>query len=225
MKYIPKINKKLYFLFRTNGKLLFLTYCLFVFLITYVTNNFILTDSVYVSYLEQQYSFEKITQITNFIDKWKWMSYVLSPLLYTIKFFVLSICILIGIMLSDLKISFNKVFKIVLVSEIVFLLAIVFKTIYFLFINTSFTIEESQTYYPLSLINYFDSTKLEVWLKYPLQLVNLFELTYILLISSGLSIALRLNYRKSLSIVSLSYLTGLLIWVVFITFLTVNFGA
>lgn len=220
-----KTIRTLILLFQINTIWLLPFYFLYNFLISYITNNYIFTDSIYYNYLGDQLSFDKISEIINFNSKLHWIGYLTGPFIYLLKFFSVSICILTGLMLSDLKIYFSKVFKIVLISEIIFILAITIKTLYFLIYKTNFTMDEFQTYYPLSLINYLDSTKLESWLKYPLQLVNIFELAYILLIASGLSIVLRIKYMKSFKIVSLSYLIGMLILITFITFLFVNTGS
>jgi hypothetical protein len=176
------------------------------------------------NFYTEQFSIEKITEIINIKNKWLFLNYLISPLFYLFKFFSISICILIGLTLSDIKISFNKVFKITLISEFVFIIAVTVRAIYFLFFNIDFTYDEFQSYYPLSLINFFNLSELEIWMKYPLQLANLFELSYILTIAAGLSIELKFKYMKSFQIVFASYISGLILWVVFITFLTVNFG-
>jgi hypothetical protein len=208
-------------IFQTNGLYLFLFYLIFSFLISYITSNLILTDSKYFNYLGEQLSYERVTEFINLKNKWLWLGYIFTPILYLLKFSAVSLCILAGILLSNIKISFYKVFKVVLVSDVIFLFAIVIKTLYFLYTRTNFTITDYMTFYPFSLINLVDTSNLLNWLKYPIQLLNLFEILYILLITTGISIELRIRYREAFKIVSLSYFSGLLIYIVFITFLTV----
>lgn len=208
-------------IFQTNGLYLFLFYMIFSYLISYITSNLILTDSVYFNYLDEQLSYERVKGVINLKNKWLWLGYIFTPILYLLKFSAVSVCILAGILLSNIKITFYKVFKVVLVSDVIFLLAIAIKTLYFLYTKTNFTITDYLTFYPFSLINLIDTTKVLNWLKYPIQLLNLFEILYILLITTGISIELRIKFREAFKIVSLSYFSGLLIYIVFITFLTV----
>jgi hypothetical protein len=176
---------------------------------------------VYFNYLDEQLSYERVKGVINLKNKWLWLGYIFTPILYLLKFSAVSVCILAGILLSNIKITFYKVFKVVLVSDVIFLLAIAIKTLYFLYTKTNFTITDYLTFYPFSLINLIDTTKVLNWLKYPIQLLNLFEILYILLITTGISIELRIKFREAFKIVSLSYFSGLLIYIVFITFLTV----
>ncbi len=49
------------------------------------------------------------------------------------------------------------------------------KIIWFLFIQTNYTIQDLQLFYPFSLLNLVNSGMLEPCLLYPLQVLNLFE--------------------------------------------------
>ena len=84
------------------------------------------------------------------------------------------------------------------------------------------------SFQPLSLMNLFDLERLELFVVYPLSLLNIFELSYFFLLACFIrSILAESNvktiaYGKSLALVTLSYGGGLLLWVAFIMFLTIN---
>jgi hypothetical protein len=68
----------------------------------------------------------------------------------------------------------------------------------------------------------FDVKSLAIWQIYPLQLLNVFEMVYWGLLAYWLKRLLNITLTKSMEMVIASYGTGLLLWVVFVTFLSLN---
>jgi hypothetical protein len=118
--------------------------------------------------------------------------------------------------------KFKDFFRIALLGEFVLVLVGVFKFGYFYFIKTDFTLKDLQQYYPLSYVNFLDVENLEPWLLYPLQTINLFEITYFFVLVYGLHKLLKNKYWKSFEMVTVSYGTGLVIWLGLVMFLTLN---
>ena len=103
-----------------------------------------------------------------------WVSYVLSPVILFIKFSLVSLVLYIGIIFNNLqyKVSLGSVFKIVIASDIVFLLAGLTKFFWFYLFAGNYDLNDLSFFYPLSLINIFKADEIEkIWV-YPLQTVN-----------------------------------------------------
>jgi ABC-type transport system involved in cytochrome bd biosynthesis fused ATPase/permease subunit len=75
---------------------------------------------------------------------------------------------------------------------------------------------------PLSLLNIFDYTTLNKILIYPFQLLNVFEIIYWIALAYGISKLINNNFDKAFKIVLSSYIPALIVWVVFVMFLTIT---
>jgi hypothetical protein len=153
-----------------------------------------------------------------------WISYAFVPLILFIKFSLVSLLLYTGIILCNIqyKVSLGSVFKIVIASEIVFIIAGLFKFLWFYLFAGNYDMNDLGFFYPLSLINFFNPSEVsKIWL-YPLQTINLFHLCYIISISYGLSKVSELDKSDSDKVVLLSYLPGLVIWVALIMFITID---
>lgn len=171
-------------------------------------------SSVVQSYMESQ-------------KRWWWVSYVVTPLLVIFKVLLVSFC-LNFIKIIDIdeaeKIKFSEILFVVLLAEIIFVLAGFYKFINFYLIDTSYTLEYLQTYYPLSLLNMREYISTEKWLVYPLQVANLFEVLYWGVLVWGIRELFdnKISYSRSLGYVFLTYGVGLLFWIGIVCFLIIN---
>ncbi len=158
--------------------------------------------------------------------KWWWVSYVTTPVLIGIKVLLVAFCLnfvkIISEKLEDVK--FRDILTVVLIAEFVFIIAGFYKFFNFYLIDTDYTLETLQTYYPLSLINYKEAISTEKWLAYPLQLANVFELMYWGVLAWGIwQLAdKKISYQRSLGYVALTYGVGLLFWVGVVCFLILS---
>lgn len=204
---------------------LFSFYCFLFFLLLFANNWILFTDDIYYDALSSRLSFERVEEMINLNKKWNWMIYPVAPLFYLLKFFLVSICLFASLFLFRVEVGLKSLFKIVLLAEFIFLLPPLIKLFWFSFINVNYTLDDLQFFSPLSAINLFDRTTLEPWLIYPLSLLNLFELGYIIALAYLMREAIESDFAQSLKLVLVSYGTGLFIWVLFITFLTVSLSA
>ncbi|WP_296344452.1 hypothetical protein [Winogradskyella sp.] len=138
------------------------------------------------------------------------------------KILIIATILDLGCFIFNKKIKFKKIFNIVVKAEFIFLLVIIFKTAWFYFFQTNYTLEDLQYFYPLSAINIVGYEGIDAWWVYPLQVLNLFELAYWLVLGYLLGKALNSNFDKGISIVASSYGVALLIWVVGIMFFTLS---
>lgn len=159
--------------------------------------------------------------------KWWWVSYAAMPLLIGIKVVLVAFC-LNFIKLLELpgleKIKYSDFVFLALIAEFVFIIAGFYKFVNFYWIDTDYTLETLQTYYPVSLVNIREHISMEKWLAYPLQLVNLFELFYWGILAWGIweLSDQKIKPVKSFGLVAATYGIGLLFWTGIVCFLILN---
>ena len=200
-----------------------LTYLLLMF----IMNSFIQTDAKIFDFLSKNYPSDTVQDYMESQKKWWWVSYAVTPLLIGIKVLLVAFC-LNFIKLFDLegleKVKFSELLFIVLMAEFIFIFAGAYKFVNFYWLQTDYTLEDLQTYYPISLINLREHISTEKWLAYPLQLVNLIELFYWGFLAWGITELSdnKVKLGKSFGLVTLTYGVGLLFWVGVVSFLILN---
>lgn len=107
-----------------------------------------------------------------------WLGNALFPFVLFIKLGLTAICLYAGVYFSNIKLGIGVIFRSVVISEPVFLLAVVIKIGGFLVLDFPFSYQDFQQHYPLSLILFFDADSLDPWWIFPLQALNLFEIAY-----------------------------------------------
>jgi hypothetical protein len=188
-------------------------------------SNFLLnTKELSYNLLSEQLIEEDAIKAFKTQQKWSWVSYFILPIIILIRSSFVALCLSIGLFFYDMesKYNFKHLFKIALLGEFIFLLVGFLKLYYFLSIKTNYSLLDLQQYYPLSYINFLDISKIKPWLIYPLQTLNLLEIGYFFVLVYGLHKLLKNKYLKSFEIVAISYGSGLIIWLCFIMFLTLN---
>ncbi|MER0440342.1 hypothetical protein [Emticicia sp. W12TSBA100-4] len=190
--------------------------------ITYLSNQLLISETLYYNTFAEQLTAEKIDGLIEQAQKWSWLGYVIIPIIYFFKFSFIVLTLLIGFFFINQKVSFSVLFKAVMLAELPFLLVPFIKLFWFLFIQTQYDFNDLQYFYPLSALQLFEVKNLPTWQIYPLQLLNIFELVYWILLAYWFKRLLNITLTKGMKIVVASYGTGLLLWVVFVTFLSLN---
>jgi len=209
-----------------NNLLLSLTIIFFYLILTFVDKTFIVSESKIFDYLANKYPSSVVQNYMESQKKWWWVSYVTTPVLIGIKVLLVAFCLnfvkIISEKLEDVK--FRDILTVVLIAEFVFIIAGFYKFFNFYLIDTDYTLETLQTYYPLSLINYKEAISTEKWLAYPLQLANVFELMYWGVLAWGIWQLAdnKISYLRSFGYVALTYGIGLLFWVGVVCFLILS---
>lgn len=194
--------------------------------ILYFTSYFLEINSKIIDFLAKDYPSSVVQNYMESQKKWWWVSYAVTPVLIGIKVLLVAFCLnfvkIISEKLEDVK--FRDILFVVLIAEFVFIIAGFYKFFNFYLIDTDYTLETLQTYYPLSLINYKEAISTEKWLAYPLQLANVFELMYWGVLAWGIwQLAdKKISYQRSLGYVALTYGVGLLFWVGVVCFLILS---
>jgi hypothetical protein len=158
------------------------------------------------------------------MNKFSWISYAFTPIILLIKFSLISLVLYFGVVFYNLqdRISLGSIFKIVIASEFIFLVASFLKFLWFEFFAGNYDFKDLSFFYPFALINFFRKAEISpVWI-YPLQTVNLFHILYILTISFALNKVCCLEKNYSEKIVLITYLPALTIWIALVMFLTID---
>lgn len=207
---------------KSTNIFLFWVIIIFSLVVIFLSNNFLISESLYYNTFAEQLTAEKIDGLIEQTQKWAWLGYVFIPIIYLLKFSLISLVLLTSFFSIDKKVSFSLLFKAVMLAEIPFLLVPLIKLFWFLFIQTQYNFNDLQYFYPLSALQLFEIKTLATWQIYPLQLLNVFEMVYWVLLAYWLKRLLNITLTKGMEVVIASYGTGLLLWVVFITFLSIN---
>ena len=206
--------------------LLFIFIILLYSLLTFLDKAYITTDSKIFDFLAKDYPSSVVQNYMESQKKWWWISYAVTPVLIGIKVLLVAFCLNFVKIISEKleQVKFRDILTIVLMAEFVFVIAGFYKFFNFYLIDTDYTLETLQTYYPLSLINFKDAISTEKWLAYPLQLCNLFELIYWGFLAWGIwhLADKKISYQRSLGYVALTYGLGLLFWVGVVCFLILS---
>jgi hypothetical protein len=196
---------------------------LFYIMISWIANNIIITETFYFVSLEDIMSIKRIEELIDLNKKNEWLTYILLPVVNTIKYSFAAMIIFIGIKLFELEVSFKNCFKIILFAEIIPILSSITKTLYF-YIYPPNNLEILQNFDPLGISSFLKNDAIPKYLLYPIQQLNLFEVGYWLLLAYGIKSLGNVDFKKALKITSLSYGVGLLIWCIFIVFLQLQFS-
>jgi len=206
-----------------NGYLIFLLFCLIAFLVNYISQEFILSDDIFFNSLGEQLSYNRIQTLLDESKKWRWFSYPIIPLIYFLKFSLITICLLTGLFFWNIDLHITRVFYLVMICEFIFFIPAIIKTTWFVTIADNYTLQDIQTFRPFSVLSFFEESEIETWLVYPMQLINLFELLYIILLSWVISREINDTIDKGFTIVLSSYGSGVMIWIILVTFMVLNF--
>ncbi len=179
------------------------------------------SDDLYYLSLGEQLATERITNMLDMVKKWQWLGYAFIPVIVFLRVSFTSICLFSGIFIANIKTRFRNLFKVALLADFAFVSAGFAKLVILIFFKEVDTLEDLQ-FQPLSLMELFDRSLIDPLFVYPLSLLNVFELIYWLALAWLLTGIIEKPMSKTFKIVASSYGIGLLTWVLFVMFLTVN---
>lgn len=137
-----------------------------------VVQYFLISDTLYFNSLSEKLGYEQIQDLLTNGEKWAWLGYALIPIIYAIKCSLVALCLGLGCFFITNRFEFKKLFGVAVAAEFVFLIPAAGKLLWFLFIQTDYTLEDLQLFYPLSALSLFDYHAVQPWLLYPLQVLN-----------------------------------------------------
>jgi len=162
---------------------------------------------------------EFVEKIIKRKQEYGWITYLLIPVLYSIKFLLIAVTLNIGVLLLNTKIKFGKLWRAVLLAELVSIFFGII-TIILLIYNNFTNMDEIRQFNPFALSYYLNTESIPSFLLYPFSLLNLEELVYWLILARLMMPLLDKKYIKSLGFVAQTYGVGLLLWVTLMVFLS-----
>jgi hypothetical protein len=195
-------------LFAVDKKLLFVLLCLSTLLLLYVKISFIENETAAFEFLQDRPE-GGILQMINALKLFS------VPFIYLWKFTVIAFVIWIGCFLFGYRVTYGQCWGVVIGAEFIFLVPEVLKIIWFMTVNTDPTYNDIRSFYPLSLMNFFDYETLEKRWAYPLRALNVFEVFYWILLVSGIHHFAHKDKRTVWYIVACSYVLIFFLWLWF----------
>ena len=201
-------------------RVLLLFSCLNVFLF-FSINFLFFSEGLFYQSFGEQLAVDRIEKMFEMSQKWQWTGYLFIPIIVLIRVSFTSICLYIGCFLANSQIRFRELFKVALLADFVFVLAGIAKLVILIFFKDVNKLEDLQ-FQPLSFLELFPKNTVDKLFIYPFSLLSVFELLYWLVLAWLLSGLLEKPFDNAMRRVASSYGTGLLLWVLFVMFLTVN---
>lgn len=186
----------------------------------FISSNILPTSELIRESLSQQMSGERITKYLEFQSDWGWLSYVITGVVVLLRIGLIVLCFKIGTLLYNFKI--RNYLPIIIASELSLICMNIFSLCWFWLNKENLTLEFIGSFTPLAISNLFDLSLIEQVFYYPLRIINAFEVSFWFVLTVLISREIKLNFWKSFEFVMSTYGLGLVIWVVFTMFLTVN---
>lgn len=191
-------------------------------LLAWYTAHYIIKDQLYYNSFGDQVAMERIDAFISKRKSQEWISYVATPALLLLKIGYTAVCISLGGFIMGMEAPFKKVFKVALFAELALLMGGIVQNACLYIFQEINTLEDIQGFAPFSLYGIIGGKDTPAYLNYPLRVINLFEIGYWCLLAMGLKTLFDKPLGKMLGFVLASYGIGLLVWTVFIVFLSIN---
>lgn len=179
----------------------------------YLTGLFLFSHFVWSADI-YEYSYKAETGFENFIDMVRrvdFARYMLSPLyVFSISGIAMGL-IKIGLMGHNIELINKHLFKIILVATFFLSLPFLVKSVWFVLIKGSYTMDEVNYFYPLSVLYFFDPPELHEKLVKALGRLNLYHLAFMLFIAWCIRIYTNHSLVRLFGIVIYTYGLGFLL--------------
>ncbi|OHX67110.1 hypothetical protein NH26_12540 [Flammeovirga pacifica] len=199
---------------------------LFSWVLQFVSNEMIISDEVWYTTYGEQLSLEQIDGIIEWNATYWWFSYLITPIILLIKVLLITFSLIIGGILFDISLSFFKTIGIVLITEFIFLIPSAIQLTWFTFFENIHSLNDLISFTPWNVFYYINKEDVLEWFIYPLSLINFFEILFVSILTylvRRVLIEKTEDQNKAFKIVAYGYGSGLVTWVVFITFLSIQY--
>ena len=193
---------------------IFLLYVSVVLIITFLQQEFVLMPELQNFDLVDD---EAKAQLLERWQKWRWVSFVVTPLLLLLRLGLVSLCLFVGsFFFSEMS---GRVFKdwwtVAMNAQAVMILYSVVLCITNLVAGSDMAMEVTK----YSSLLFFFFFSIEQWIKLPLSAVNIFEIAYWLVMARLISVRTKIQFCRSWGFVMSSYGVGYLFYIVLLMFL------
>ena len=195
-------------LFAVDKKLLFILLCVCTLLLLYIKISFIENETAAFEFLQDRPE-GGILQLLNAAKLFS------VPFVYLWKFTVIAFVVWVGCFLFGYRVTYSQCWGIAVGAEFVFLIPEILKIIWFLAVKTDPTYNEVRSFYPLSLMQFFDYDTLDKKWAYPLKALNVFEGIYWYALATGICYYTRKNKTVGWYVIASSYTLIFFLWLGF----------
>lgn len=195
-------------LFAADKRLLFIVLCLAALLLLFVKIAFIENETAAFEFLQDRPE-GAVLRLLNAIK------YLSIPFVYLWKFTVIAFVIWVGCFMYGYRVTYSQCWGVVIGAEFIFLVPEVIKIAWFMAVETDPDYHQIRSFYPLSLINFFDYYSLDKRWAYPLRALNVFEVIYWFLLVSGIHHHAQKDRKVVWLIVACSYVLLFFLWLGF----------
>jgi len=195
-------------IFATDKKLLFVLLCVSTLLLLYIKKSFIENETAAFEFLQDRPEGMVLQVIST-------LQFISIPLVYLWKFTVIAFVIWVGCFMYGYRVTYTQCWGVVIGAEFIFMIPEILKILYFFIIETDPSYWDIGSFYPLSLMHFFDYYSIDKRWAYPLRAINLFEIAYWFALVSGIHHYARKEKRNVWFIVISSYILLFFLWLVF----------
>ena len=195
-------------IFATDKRLLFVLLCLTTLFLLYIKKSFIENETAAFEFLQDRPE-GMVLQIISALQ------FVSIPLVYLWKFTIIALVIWIGCFMYGYRVTYAQCWGVVIGAEFIFLIPELLKILYFFVIETDPSYWDIGSFYPFSLMHFFDYYAIDKKWAYPLRALNLFEIVYWFAVVSGIHHYARKEKKIVWFIVASSYILIFFLWLIF----------
>ncbi len=192
----------------------FLLYVGVMLVITFLQQEFVLMPELQSFDLVGEDA--KAQMVENW-QKWRWVSFVLAPVLLLLRLSLVSLCMFVGsFFIADMGgKKLKDWWEVVMIAQSVMLIYSIILCV----TNIAAGTDEAFEVTKYTSLLFLGGDNIEQWIKVPLSAVNLFEIAYWCVMAKLVSIKAETNFGKSFKFVMSSYGVGYLFYIVLLMFL------
>jgi hypothetical protein len=195
-------------IFAIDKKLLFVLLCLLTLFLLYIKKSFIENETAAFEFLQDRPEGMVLRIIST-------LQFISIPLVYLWKFTIIALVIWMGCFMYGYRVTYWQCWGVVIGAEFIFIIPELLKILYFLIIETDPSYWDIGSFYPFSLMHFFDYYSIDKQWAYPLRALNLFEIVYWFALVSGIHHYARKEKKIVWFIVLSSYILLFFLWLVF----------
>jgi hypothetical protein len=166
-------------LFAADKRLLFILLCLSTSVLLFIKISFLENRTAAFEFLQDRPQ----GLVLRILNELRFLS---IPLVYLWKCTVVAFVLWVGCFMYGYRVTYSQCWGIVIAAEFIFLIPEIIKITWFMTAETDPAYHEIGTFYPLSLMHFFDYDSLDPRLAYPLRALNFFEVAYSFLLVEGI---------------------------------------
>ena len=198
--------------------ILWLLYTVLLFLF----NELIVSKDVFRASYGERLDDSLLSDLYRKYEQLEWLQYLVYPFVLLLKALATTAALYLHRFFQKNGASFGRLLQMVLWAEFVFVLADISRYLGLLFEDDLITLEYLQWFSPFSLLALFEPGSIALWYVYPLKSCNLFELLYMIVLGFLWHKNFGESFWRSLEIVIRTYGMAFFLWVVFVSFLSLN---